>query len=807
MKISKDLISLATIGLITCLIFFKIFTSGLFPFPGNLLVSFYFPWYSGEWEGYDPWTTHKELLNADAIRQIYLWKEFAIQEFKNGTIPLWNPYTFSGQPLLANFQSSVFYPLNFFYFVTDVKNAWVILIVTQPLLGGIFMYLAARSISLLRYAAIFAASAFMFSSYLITWMENGNIAHGYIWLPLVFFSIQKYFLSPKIKIRYLALLAFSLSMSILAGHPQTAIYIYLFTVIFYIYKVRISKKIIFDNLLLVTILTVSLSTTAVQLLPTFELYKMSPLSLAFSREVFDRSLLPIQNLVTFLASDFFGNPASNNYWSQNYGDFTPYLGVVPFIFALWAIYNLFNRPFVKFAAITALVFILAAIPGPITYLIRILNIPIINSTTPSRFVSISIFLFVILSAIAFSNILENVSDKKFQKKFFKFLTIIGFFYFLLWLFALTGAKFLKPQDTWLINLSVTRRNLILPTMMFLTIPSFIIGINFLRSKVKITKNQISVLFFLFTLGVVLLGGIYYTNKFLPTSPKKFFFPDHLVFTWLQQNAGINRFYGGGTAHVDFNFPTHFKIFAVEGYDTLRLERYAQLLASSFEGKVPSQYRRSDAVVPGEDTSYRKRILDILGVKYLLDKEDNVRSGADFRYDRYPNDNIIGLWQRSKFQLYLRQDALPRAFLSTRYKVAQNDDGILQDIYNLDFNLQTIILEKEPPVPIVGTKDPIVPLEPTEYSPNRASFQTNLPANSILFLSDAFEKNWNVYIDSKKSELLRADFAFRAVAVPAGSHTVNFVYEPKSVLIGATITLVSIVLTLLSLVYLYFKKLF
>src|SRR3989344_9441221 len=119
MKIKKTFPVFIFILLLNCLIFFKVFTAGLFPFPGDLLVSFYFPWYSGGWQGYNPWTTHKELLNADAIRQIYPCKEFAISQFKNGQFPLWNPYTFSGQPLLANFQSSVFFPLNLLYFLTS----------------------------------------------------------------------------------------------------------------------------------------------------------------------------------------------------------------------------------------------------------------------------------------------------------------------------------------------------------------------------------------------------------------------------------------------------------------------------------------------------------------------------------------------------------------------------------------------------------------------------------------------------------------------------------------------------------------
>src|SRR3989338_6512038 len=127
-KSKRNFTAFTIIFLVTLLIFFKIFLKGLYPIPGDLLVSFYFPWYSGGWPGYDPWTTHKEMLGADAIRQIYLWKEFAADQFIQGHFPLWNPYTFSGQPLAANFQSSVYYPLNLFYFFTDSRNAWILLV-------------------------------------------------------------------------------------------------------------------------------------------------------------------------------------------------------------------------------------------------------------------------------------------------------------------------------------------------------------------------------------------------------------------------------------------------------------------------------------------------------------------------------------------------------------------------------------------------------------------------------------------------------------------------------------------------------
>ncbi len=784
---------------VTCLMFFKIFTRGLYPVPADLLVSFYYPWYSGAWEGYDPWTTHKELLGADSIRQIYLWKEFAMNQFKESNLPLWNPYTFSGQPLLANFQSSVFYPANIFYFLTDAPNAWLLLIIVQPFLGGVFMFLAARSFKLGVVAASFASVAFIFSSYFITWMENGNITHAYIWFPASFWAINNFF--EKQKARFLLALILSLSFSTLAGHPQTTIYLYLTVFLYWLFKSGQSKSLL-NILILVVVIFLSLGAIAIQLIPTYDFYTKSPISLPFSREVFDRSILPYKNLVSFFASDFFGHPAANNFWGQSYGDFTPYFGVIPLVFALWGVARFWRRGFVLFATAVAILFILSAVPGPITYLIKTLRIPLLDSTTPSRFISISIFFLIILAAISLEDFLKNFQDKKYIRSFFKFLIPLGLVYVALWTFAIAGKFFLEPRDTWEINLAVTRRNLILPTLMFLSIPLGIQVLRIIRNKIKINDEFQKGLLVLGIFTVILVGGVYYSNKFLPVAPKKFIFPDHLVFKWLQDNVKLNRFYGGGTAHIDFNFPTHYKVYGAEGYDSLRLERYAQLLASSFTGSVPQSYPRSDGVFPNEENGRRKRLFEILGVSHLLDKEDNPRTGADWHFERFTGDDVQGIYQLGKFQFYKREPVLPRIFLTTQYTVLKNDEEIIQKIYDPNFDLKTLILEKEPKLAISDFAGDIASPEAVIYEPSVVTIKTNKEYNSLLYLSDTHDPDWNVYIDNQKSELLRAHYAMRAVAVPAGSHLVIFKYQPKSFVIGrqtSAVTLASLAILSLYLI--------
>lgn len=790
---------------VSCLIFFKIAARGFYPIPADLLVSFYFPWYSGGWEGYNSWTTHKELLGADSIRQIYPWKEFAMRQFKEGNVPLWNPYTFSGQPLLANFQSSVFYPLNIFYFLTDPRNAWILLIISQPFLAGIFMYLALRSFSIIPVASIFGAIAFMFSSYLITWMENGNIAHGYIWFPLAIYVINKYF--EVMKFRYLLILIFSLAFSILAGHPQTAIYLYLTVSIYWLFKAIMNKNLIHWMSVSLFVLTASFLLSGVQLIPTYDFYKNSPISLPFSREVFDRSILPFKNLVSFFASDFYGHPANNNFWSQSYGDFTPYFGVVPLIFAIWAIVRFWRDKFVKFATFTSAFFILSALPGPLTYLIKTSHLPILDSTTPSRFVSISILLLIILAAKGFEDFIRNFKENDYSRSFLKFLIPLGLIYLALWTFAIAGTLFLAPQDAWKIKLAVTRRNLILPTAMFLSIPIGVLIMGIIRVKIRANDKLLRGLLITGIFIVTLIGAVYYSNKFLPVAPKKFIFPDHLLFKWLQDNAGIYRFHGSGTAHIDFNFPTHYQVFGAEGYDTLRLKRYAELLASSFTGSVPATYLRSDGVFPNEENGKRRRLFELLGVKYLLDKEDNPRTGADWHYERFTGDDVKGIWQMDKFQVYERQPVLPRIFLTNKYYIAKNDEDIITKIYDSNFNLKSLVLEKEPEIKIADVTPEITIPQLIKYEANQIVVKTNLPHNSLLYLSDAHDPDWNVTIDNRKRELLRAHYALRAVAVPSGDHLVVFKYQPKSFYQGVIISISSAIGLLVSSLYFVMKKKF
>jgi uncharacterized membrane protein YfhO len=63
----------------------------------------------------------------------------------------------------------------------------------------------------------------------------------------------------------------------------------------------------------------------------------------------------------------------------------------------------------------------------------------------------------------------------------------------------------------------------------------------------------------------------------------------------------------------------------------------------------------------------------------------------------------------------------------------------------------------------------------------------------VVLADAFDPGWRATVDGEPAPLLRANVAFRAVAVPAGRHVVEMVYRPRAVILGLALTLLTLAL--------------
>jgi len=73
-------------------------------------------------------------------------------------------------------------------------------------------------------------------------------------------------------------------------------------------------------------------------------------------------------------------------------------------------------------------------------------------------------------------------------------------------------------------------------------------------------------------------------------------------------------------------------------------------------------------------------------------------------------------------------------------------------------------------------------------PERVVIDATLAAPGLLVLTDTWYPGWVADVDGVEVPILRADYGFRAVALPAGTHRVQFRYAPRSLRIGLGITL-------------------
>ena len=69
-----------------------------------------------------------------------------------------------------------------------------------------------------------------------------------------------------------------------------------------------------------------------------------------------------------------------------------------------------------------------------------------------------------------------------------------------------------------------------------------------------------------------------------------------------------------------------------------------------------------------------------------------------------------------------------------------------------------------------------PVEVLTYTPHEIRLRVSAPSAGYVLINDQYDPDWQVEINGKPADLLRADYLLRAVAVDAGISTINLRYE-------------------------------
>lgn len=231
--------------------------------------------------------------------------EFVARAFRNGELPLWDPFTYCGMPIYANLTTQLFYPPTLLtVWLSNLAGGQHLLyflewqIAVHVFLGGVFAYVLLRRLGASVTASLFGATVFQLGGYFASQTQHLGAMDAAAWMPLAWLSVVV--LSHEFSRRWMVALAVSLSMAILAGFPAVT------------FVVAVSAAFVGllagwrRTLLPLVIAGVwALLLSAVQVLPTAELTRLSVAKYR-SDWIGDGGGLPLASLVSMVAPNYYG---------------------------------------------------------------------------------------------------------------------------------------------------------------------------------------------------------------------------------------------------------------------------------------------------------------------------------------------------------------------------------------------------------------------------------------------------------------------------------------------------------------------
>lgn len=301
-----------------------------------------------------PWN----VLRFDGITQFYPWRLELVREWREGRVPLQNPYAFAadgGTPLLANSQSAPFYPPNWLFVALGEQNVWYgfgLSAALHLLLAAVGTFRFSRTLGSSTLGALLASTVFTLSGPVTCWLALPTFLCVSAWLPWLLLAIRRAY-HPQGQRAALAA-AVLVGTVLLAGHLQIALYV-LLTAGAYALHLGIQEGLLkrthaarwAASVALLTVLGVGLALP--QVLPAIALSRQSHRA-SQSRPTWadyqnwSVNALPPQSLLTLTIPDFFGHPNRNEglYWNasqrpdgrpnlNNYAEWALYIGILPLI--------------------------------------------------------------------------------------------------------------------------------------------------------------------------------------------------------------------------------------------------------------------------------------------------------------------------------------------------------------------------------------------------------------------------------------------------------------------------------------------
>jgi hypothetical protein len=248
-------------------------------------------------------------------------------------------------------------------------------------------------------------------------------------------------------------------------------------------------------------------------------------------------------------------------------------------------------------------------------------------------------------------------------------------------------------------------------------------------------------------------------------------------------------------HMDFSLmeksATIFDVRAVRDYEPLTSIRYGELMvvflktseamARLRDGKLP-MVSINETIFFTDILPRSRPLLNLFGARYVLvdlQKDDSAQVLPGLRLLR-----AIG-----GVRIYENPTALQRASFVPSLTVIGDPVRLLQILTSSEHDpRQTVLVEAAPDDGFVGS--PSGASGTVEIVSDRGEevvIQSRASDEGFVFLSDQFYPGWDATVNDVPTPIVRANYAFRAVRVPAGDARVVFRYRPMSLRLGAAVS--------------------
>jgi hypothetical protein len=258
---------------------------------------------------------------------------------RSGHLPLWNPYIFSGMPLLGSAQGGLLFPLNWFYLVFSPAVATDLMVISGYMVAASGAYFFARRSGTSIAGAIVTGLIWQWGGFLIGQISHINIVHTAAMLPWVLWALERYVgRGSRASGAWLAAL---IALQAFAGHQQTLAYSLMLVAAYTIVSALTDLQNRRRYLSSLVFMAAGVLLAALQIVPTFELLRNSPRAAA-TYEFFSSFSMPASFVRTFVAPYVMGGGDGRLFRAPYIGqayytEYVAYAGVLAIMLALLAL--------------------------------------------------------------------------------------------------------------------------------------------------------------------------------------------------------------------------------------------------------------------------------------------------------------------------------------------------------------------------------------------------------------------------------------------------------------------------------------